>query len=222
MFKFVLLLVHHWIVNLWHLLLLFLLQTIPDSSTHDNTSVCVCVLSHVFVFVTFSFHFMCVSILLQAQQQQPKSGHPGSGVVGSGSRSKGPVVAVPTGAYAAAASSTGPTPDHHHHRDERPSPDPSSSATTSHHTPGTSHSWVTSVVMGCFGRSASGKSDAEESKRRKEANKKINQQIQKDKQVYRATHRLLLLGSIKASSSLFLVDPPTIKVHACTQTRHTM
>ena len=52
-----------------------------------------------------------------------------------------------------------------------------------------------SVVMGCFGRSTSGKSDAEESKRRKEANKKINQQIQKDKQVYRATHRLLLLGN---------------------------
>ena len=49
--------------------------------------------------------------------------------------------------------------------------------------------------MGCFGRSSS-KSDAEESKRRKEANKKINQQIQKDKQVYRATHRLLLLGTL--------------------------
>lgn len=48
-------------------------------------------------------------------------------------------------------------------------------------------------VMGCFG-SASSKADQEENKRRKEANKKINQQIQKDKQVYRATHRLLLLG----------------------------
>jgi len=47
--------------------------------------------------------------------------------------------------------------------------------------------------MGCFG-SASSKADQEENKRRKEANKKINQQIQKDKQVYRATHRLLLLG----------------------------
>lgn len=48
-------------------------------------------------------------------------------------------------------------------------------------------------VMGCFG-SASSKADQEESKRRKEANKRINQQIQRDKQVYRATHRLLLLG----------------------------
>ena len=44
------------------------------------------------------------------------------------------------------------------------------------------HSLAWSTVMGCFGRSAS-KSDAEESKQRKEANKRINQQIQKDKQI---------------------------------------
>lgn len=48
--------------------------------------------------------------------------------------------------------------------------------------------------MGCFGGSGS-KNDAEEDKRRKEANKRIEKQIQKDKQVYRATHRLLLLGN---------------------------
>lgn len=47
--------------------------------------------------------------------------------------------------------------------------------------------------MGCFG-GGNDKADQEESKRIKEANKRINQQIQKDKQVYRATHRLLLLG----------------------------
>ncbi|KAF6197602.1 hypothetical protein GE061_008567 [Apolygus lucorum] len=46
--------------------------------------------------------------------------------------------------------------------------------------------------MGCFGSAAS-RADHEESKRGKEMNKKINQQLQKDKQVYRATHRLLLL-----------------------------
>ena len=50
--------------------------------------------------------------------------------------------------------------------------------------------------MGCFGSAAS-KQDADESKKQKEKNKKINQQIQKDKQVYRATHRLLLLGEYK-------------------------
>jgi len=62
------------------------------------------------------------------------------------------------------------------------------------------HSLAWSTVMGCFGRSAS-KSDAEESKQRKEANKRINQQIQKDKQVYRATHRLLLLGAGESGKS---------------------
>lgn len=55
-------------------------------------------------------------------------------------------------------------------------------------------------VMGCFG-SASSKADQEESKRRKEANKRINQQIQRDKQVYRATHRLLLLGAGESGKS---------------------
>lgn len=64
--------------------------------------------------------------------------------------------------------------------------------------PRTSLAWA--MVMGCFGGGAS-KSDAEESKRRKEANKKINQQIQRDKQVYRATHRLLLLGAGESGKS---------------------
>lgn len=53
-------------------------------------------------------------------------------------------------------------------------------------------------VMGCFG-SARSKADHEETKRGKETNKKINQQLQKDKQVYRATHRLLLLGKLKTN-----------------------
>ncbi|XP_042873729.1 guanine nucleotide-binding protein G(s) subunit alpha [Penaeus japonicus] len=54
--------------------------------------------------------------------------------------------------------------------------------------------------MGCFG-SAGAKGDAEEHRRRKEANKKINKQIQQDKQVYRATHRLLLLGAGESGKS---------------------
>ena len=56
-------------------------------------------------------------------------------------------------------------------------------------------------VMGCFGGGTS--TDQEEKKRRKEANKRINQQIQKDKQLYRATHRLLLLGN---NHSFFLAQ----------------
>lgn len=49
-------------------------------------------------------------------------------------------------------------------------------------------------VMGCFGGSNSRNDSAEEDRKRKEANKRIEKQIQKDKQIYRATHRLLLLG----------------------------
>lgn len=56
-------------------------------------------------------------------------------------------------------------------------------------------------VMGCFGGSSSSKNDAEEDKKRKEANKRIEKQIQKDKQVYRATHRLLLLGAGESGKS---------------------
>ena len=45
-------------------------------------------------------------------------------------------------------------------------------------------------AMGCFKRTTGD----EEEKLRKETNKKIERQLQKDKQLYRATHRLLLLG----------------------------
>jgi hypothetical protein len=44
--------------------------------------------------------------------------------------------------------------------------------------------------MGCIDPSK----DAEDERLKREANKKIEKQIQKDKQIYRATHRLLLLG----------------------------
>jgi len=48
-------------------------------------------------------------------------------------------------------------------------------------------------MMGCL----NGKLDKEneDEKSRREANKKIEKQLQKDKQMYRATHRLLLLGN---------------------------
>jgi hypothetical protein len=81
--------------------------------------------------------------------------------------------------------------------------------TTDQQHPPSRRSWSTAIVMGCFGRSSS-KSDAEESKRRKEANKKINQQIQKDKQVYRATHRLLLLGIFRSLLVFSLVFISTL------------
>lgn len=54
--------------------------------------------------------------------------------------------------------------------------------------------------MGCFGSGGS-KADQEERKILSERNKKINAQLQKDKQVYRATHRLLLLGAGESGKS---------------------
>ncbi|KAK6618692.1 hypothetical protein RUM43_013083 [Polyplax serrata] len=54
--------------------------------------------------------------------------------------------------------------------------------------------------MGCFG-SANAKQDADEYKKGKERSKEIERQINKDKQVYRATHRLLLLGAGESGKS---------------------
>ncbi|XP_025115362.1 guanine nucleotide-binding protein G(s) subunit alpha [Pomacea canaliculata] len=50
--------------------------------------------------------------------------------------------------------------------------------------------------MGCFR-----KKEDEDDKMRKEANKRIEKQLQKDKQLYRATHRLLLLGAGESGKS---------------------
>ena len=47
-------------------------------------------------------------------------------------------------------------------------------------------------VMSCFSSAAT--VDGEDDKIRRDANKKIEKQLAKDKQTYRATHRLLLLG----------------------------
>jgi len=54
--------------------------------------------------------------------------------------------------------------------------------------------------MGCCGVPGE-KDEADEEKRMKKTNKEIEKQIQKDKQVYRATHRLLLLGAGESGKS---------------------
>lgn len=51
-------------------------------------------------------------------------------------------------------------------------------------------------VMGCFG-SQSSKASQDDSKNQKRRSDAITRQLQKDKQVYRATHRLLLLGKFQ-------------------------
>ncbi|KAK9510858.1 hypothetical protein O3M35_005554 [Rhynocoris fuscipes] len=70
--------------------------------------------------------------------------------------------------------------------------------------------------MGCFGSAAS-RADHEETKRGKETNKKINQQLQKDKQVYRATHRLLLLGAGESGKSTIVKQMKILHVNGFTE-----
>lgn len=55
--------------------------------------------------------------------------------------------------------------------------------------------------MGCFRPSK----DGEDDKLQKETNKRIEKQLQKDKQLYRATHRLLLLGQYRLKLTLFML-----------------
>uniref|UniRef100_A0AAZ3NYQ3 GNAS complex locus n=1 Tax=Oncorhynchus tshawytscha TaxID=74940 RepID=A0AAZ3NYQ3_ONCTS len=54
--------------------------------------------------------------------------------------------------------------------------------------------------MGCLGNSKT-EDQRNEEKVQREANKKIEKQLQKDKQLYRATHRLLLLGAGESGKS---------------------
>merc|ERR1719420_1604007 len=54
--------------------------------------------------------------------------------------------------------------------------------------------------MGCCGIKGD-KEGEEDDKRARKQNKEIERQIQKDKQVYRATHRLLLLGAGESGKS---------------------
>ena len=48
-------------------------------------------------------------------------------------------------------------------------------------------------IMGCFGI-AGAKDDAEELAKQEKTNKEINKQIKEEKQLYKATYRLLVVG----------------------------
>lgn len=48
--------------------------------------------------------------------------------------------------------------------------------------------------MGCLGNSKTPEDQGVDEKERREANKKIEKQLQKERLAYKATHRLLLLG----------------------------
>ncbi|KAF2897705.1 hypothetical protein ILUMI_08472 [Ignelater luminosus] len=56
--------------------------------------------------------------------------------------------------------------------------------------------------MGCFGnRESQQAAGGDDSRSQKRISDQINRQLQKDKQVYRATHRLLLLGAGESGKS---------------------
>lgn len=61
--------------------------------------------------------------------------------------------------------------------------------------------------MGCLGNKTEDQRNEEKAQR--EANKKIEKQLQKDKQIYRATHRLLLLGKFLTDCCLAVYMLPS-------------
>ena len=55
--------------------------------------------------------------------------------------------------------------------------------------------------MGCLGNSKTSEDQGVDEKERREANKKIEKQLQKERLAYKATHRLLLLGKARGCAA---------------------
>lgn len=72
-------------------------------------------------------------------------------------------------------------------------------------------------AMGCFGSQSkgAGSDDSKSQKRRSDA---ITRQLQKDKQVYRATHRLLLLGAGESGKSTIVKQMRILHVNGFSET----
>jgi len=67
--------------------------------------------------------------------------------------------------------------------------------------------------MGCFGSRGTDSADANEKRERKRRHKEIQKQIAQDKQTYRATHRLLLLGAGESGKSTIVKQMVILHVH---------
>lgn len=69
--------------------------------------------------------------------------------------------------------------------------------------------------MGCLGNSSKTAEDqGVDEKERREANKKIEKQLQKERLAYKATHRLLLLGKAGVRGSSDPSGSPCPRVHS--------
>lgn len=76
--------------------------------------------------------------------------------------------------------------------------------------------------MGCFGSAGSKQtetnSSSEDTKSQKRRSDAITKQLQKDKQVYRATHRLLLLGAGESGKSTIVKQMRILHVNGFSDT----
>lgn len=73
-------------------------------------------------------------------------------------------------------------------------------------------------AMGCFGSQGSKGQTSDDSKSQKRRSDAITRQLQKDKQVYRATHRLLLLGAGESGKSTIVKQMRILHVNGFSET----
>lgn len=82
--------------------------------------------------------------------------------------------------------------------------------------------WTPFVAMGCFGSAGSKQTETnnstEDTKSQKRRSDAITKQLQKDKQVYRATHRLLLLGAGESGKSTIVKQMRILHVNGFSDT----
>ncbi|KAG8505189.1 Guanine nucleotide-binding protein G(olf) subunit alpha [Galemys pyrenaicus] len=74
--------------------------------------------------------------------------------------------------------------------------------------------------MGCLGNSKTAEDQGVDEKERREANKKIEKQLQKERLAYKATHRLLLLGAGESGKSTIVKQMRILHVNGFNPEEH--